>query len=213
MVLLYKEVIKLIKYMSNTNTIPPGQLSIEERKYLKNVVTTFKPNLLLESGTWFGGGSTLSLVEGLYENKKGILHTVEEVTGYYTVANNFYKNSKYLDFIKLHNSSFISFINTIDLSEIDLIFLDGGDEAPDGKHKLELKEYLKDYNCSENVQSFKIIEERIKPNTHVILHDWNDVQGRGNFVKRYLEKEDKMKYFKIHNCLNITTGLMHLIKI
>lgn len=213
MVLLYKEVIKLIKYMININQTPPGQLSIEERNYLKNAVITFKPNLIIESGTWFGGGSTLSLVEGLYKNKKGILHTVEEVTGYYNIANNFYKNSKYLNFIKLYNSSFVSFINNIDLSQVDFIFLDGGDETPEGTHKLELKEYLNDYNCSENVQSFKIIEQKIKPNTHIILHDWNHMHGRGNFVKRYLEKEDKMKYFKLHNCLNFTTGLAHLIKL
>lgn len=192
---------------------PEGQLSQEERKYLTNVVLDIKPNIILESGTWFGGGSTLSLVDGLYQNKRGILHTVEEVLGFFEVANNYYLNSKYLNFIKLYNSSFISVINNMNLSDVNLIFLDGGDETPDGQTKLPLSEYINDYNVSENVQSFKIIEEKIKSNTHIILHDWNVKEGRGNFVKRYLEKENKIKHYKMHSCLNNTTGLAHLIKI
>ncbi len=192
---------------------PPGQLSQEEKNYLTSVVLHIKPNIVLESGTWFGGGSTLSLVHGLYKNKKGILHTVEEVVGFFQVASNYYVNSKYSSFIKLYNDSFISVINNMNLSEVDLFFLDGGDETPEGQHKLPISEYINNYDVSENVQSFKIIEKQIKPNTHLILHDWNIPHGRGNFIKRYLEKENKMKHYKLQCCLNTTTGLAHLIKI
>lgn len=197
----------------NDQEIPQGMLLEHERKYLTDVVLKYKPNVILESGTWYGGGSTLSLVKGLYENEKGILHTVEEHSDYYEIANNFYKNSQYSKYIKLYKDNFINMINNFNLLEVDLVFLDGGDEKPCGNAKLDINEYLENYNVSENVQSFKILEEKIRPNTHIILHDWFYSHGRGNFVKRYLEKEDKMKNYKLEKSFSQYTGMAHLIKL
>ena len=197
--------------MNNEQIIPPGQLLEQERKYLTDIVLKIKPNIVLESGTWYGGGSTLSLVKGLFENKKGTLHTVEEHYDYYKIANDFYKNSQYSEHIKLYHNSFVNVIRDMNLLEVDLIFLDGGDEKPGGHPKLDYSKYVDNYNLSENVQSFKIIEQKIKPNTHIILQDWG--YGRGSFVKQYLIKENKMQNYKLEHSLSEYTGMAHLIKL
>ena len=60
------------------NNIPSGQMTDNEKQYIYNLVKNINSKLSLESGTWYGGGSTLSLAKGLYETK-GILHTFEEL--------------------------------------------------------------------------------------------------------------------------------------
>jgi len=195
--------------------IPEGQLTNIEREYLYNLVKEIKPDFILESGTWHGGGSTLSLTKGLFENNKGILDTYEENNYFYTIANNYYSSSIYKNFINLFNINFIDGIDNLSEEEIqkyDIVFLDGGDESSDGRHKLSIESYLKDFNVSENVQSFRILENKLKKNTHVLLHDWSIIEGRGNFVKRYLESIN-FKNFELKNIIDESTGLAHLVKI
>jgi hypothetical protein len=195
--------------------IPNGQMSENERNYITDVVKKLKPRISVESGTWYGGGSTLSIVKGLL-NTDGVLYTYEEHFDFYNVAKKFYDNSEYIDNIQLFNLSFILGINEFDdkfYDLVDFILLDGGDESPNGDHKFEVNDYLKEYNISENVQSFKILENKIKIGCHLLLHDWSVEIGRGNFVKRYLEESGNIKNFEKINLLNDTTGLVHLKKI
>ena len=195
--------------------IPDGQMSENERNYITDVVKKLNPKISIESGTWYGGGSTLSIVKGLL-NTDGVLYTYEEHFDFYDVAKNFYKNSEYVDNIQLFNLSFITGIDEFDdkfYESIDFVLLDGGDELPNGDHKLDVNEYFDEYNKSENVQSFKILENKIKIGCHLLLHDWSVDIGRGHFVKRYLEESGNIKNFEIINLLNDTTGLVHLKKI
>jgi hypothetical protein len=195
--------------------IPEGQMSENERNYITDVVKKLKPKISIESGTWYGGGSTLSIVKGLL-NTDGVLYTYEEHFDFYDVAKNFYDNSEYTNNIQLFNLSFINGINEFNdkfYDLVDFILLDGGDELPNGSHKFDVNEYIKEYNISENVQSFKILENKIKIGCHLLLHDWSIDIGRGHFVKRYLEESGNIKNFEIINLLNDTTGLIHLKKI
>lgn len=195
--------------------IPDGQMSENERNYITDVVKSLNPKISIESGTWYGGGSTLSIVKGLL-NTNGVLYTYEEHFDFYNVAKNYYDNSEYINNIQLFNETFINGINKFDdkfYELVDFILLDGGDELPNGQHKLDVSEYLKEYDKSENVQSFKILENKIKIGTHLLLHDWGVDIGRGHFVKRYLEESGNIKNFEIINLLNDTTGLVHLKKI
>jgi hypothetical protein len=208
MVNFYKEVIKHIKME------PEGQLSQEERLFLRNLVIQKKPRKILESGTWKGGGSTLSLVKGLYENGIGLLETFEEHEPFHLIAKNYYTNSIYKPYIKLYNGTFLFEVEKFSddyYEDLDLVFLDGGDESPNGSHKLNVSDYLQDYNVSENLQSFIYLSKKIKPNTIVALHDWSITEGRGNFVKRYLQ-DNNFEGFELLQVVEGSTGLAILIK-
>lgn len=196
------------------NNIPLGQMSKNERNYIYETVININAKLIIESGTWYGGGSTLSLVKGLYETN-GILHTFEEYYEFYVEAKKFYDSSIYVNNIKLYNTSFINGLHELPndfFKSIDLILLDGGDELPNGNHKLSISSYIEDYNISENVQSFKFLEDKINVGCNLLLHDWSITEGRGNFVKRYLESNN-INNFEIINIINESTGLAHLKKV
>jgi hypothetical protein len=196
--------------------LPQGQLSSIEREYLFDIVVNLKPNIVLESGTWYGGGSTMSLAKGLFENQKGILHTYEEHTPFYSVANNFYKSSKYNMFVQLHNGTFIDGVNSFtpeDFDSVDIIFLDGGDEAPNGHTKYDIKVYYNDPTKSENVQSFVLLDSLVKPNTH-ILHDWSVYGGRGSFVQEYFHRNPYIaNKYRFVSVVGGSTGLAHLVRV
>jgi hypothetical protein len=197
--------------------IPDGQMSEKERKYIYDLILKVGPKHVIESGTWKGGGSTLSIVKALHENQIGTLHTYEEYKEFYNIAKTFYENSQFINHIKLYNEDFVKAMEIIDdsiIKETEVVVLDGGDELPNGHHKLKIEDYFRDYNLSENVQSFKILENRLEINTHILLHDWSINIGRGHFVKRYLE-ETKNNNFYLHNLIEVegSTGLAHLIKV
>jgi hypothetical protein len=196
------------------NTIPLGQMSIKEKEYIYNTVKNTNSKQAIESGTWYGGGSTLSLVKGLSETG-GILYTFEENHSFYEVAKRFYDNSSYTNNIKLYNTSFIDGLKNLSyefLNSVDLILLDGGDELPNGLHKLNISAYIQNYNVSENVQSFKFLEDKIKIGCNLLLHDWSVPEGRGNFIQRYLQDTNNTN-FKLINVIPDSTGLAHIQKI
>jgi hypothetical protein len=121
--------------------IPDGQLSNVERDYLFNLVVSLKPNLVIESGTWQGGGSTLFLVKALFENKAGQLHTYETYTPYWECANNFYEQSVYKPYISLFNEDFINATKRYNFEDNSVvIFLDG-----EMKHGMQSCHFLQ--NC------------------------------------------------------------------
>ncbi len=194
--------------------IPQGQMSQDERNYITDLIIKLNAQLVFESGTWYGGGSTLSIMKGL-SITNGILYTFEECNEFFEIAKNFYEKGMYRHQINLFNCDFLDGLKKLDsslLKNVDCILLDGGDEAPNGGHKHPIDLYIKDYNFSENVQSFKFIEDKIKIGCNLLLHDWSIEIGRGFFIKRYLE-DTKCDNFKLINVLETTTGLAHLIKI
>lgn len=194
---------------------PPGQLSETERQYLYDQVKIIGPRTVLESGTWYGGGSTLSITRALHDlGTGGVLHTWEEHAPFHEVAQTFYAASDYSASIVLHRGSFVDGVSAADdafLADVSMVFLDGGDEGPDGHHKLPDQAYLDDYNLSENVQSFKILERRLRPGSHIMLHDWSVTCGRGAFVRAYLSRTG-FRGFELVTVVETTTGLAHLVK-
>lgn len=194
--------------------VPDGQLSDIERGFLTEIVIKLKPKKVLESGTWKGGGSTLSITKGLFENKYGVLDTYEEYQPFYETAKDFYTLSEYNNFIRLHNDNFLDGLKKLPenyFEDVGLIFLDGGDETPTGSHKLAINEYINDYNLSENLQSFKFLSNMVKPNTVLLLHDWSIIEGRGNFIKRYLE-DINYSGFELIRVIDGSTGLAYILK-
>ncbi len=192
----------------------PGQLNGSERFYLQSLVERIKPEIVIENGTWYGGGSTLFLVKGLCNNQKGVLYTYETHKPFFDVANNFYGHcgnpNNYTPFIKLFNADFNTSMVELDQEIIDktsIFFMDGGDENEHGHLKLPKEMYPEH---SENLGAFKIIEKRIKSGTHVLCHDWLVEGGRGTFIKWYLDNK-KWDGWKLLY-LETSYGMAHLIK-
>lgn len=170
---------------------PNGKIILEELNYIYNVI-----------------------IKALHQTN-GILHTFEEYHDFYIKAKFLYENSDLKNNIILYNSSIIEGLKNLGtnfLNEVDLFFLDGGGENPQGHPKQPIENYLADYNISENLQSFKYIEDKIKVGCHILLHDWSVEHGRGNFIKRYL-KDTKNTNFEVVNIINGFNGLAHLVKV
>ena len=74
---------KRVRWYFEGNPFLHGQLWYCERKLLHETIKKYKPSVCVEIGTWKGGGSTLFIGQALYENKKGILHTIEIYPDYY----------------------------------------------------------------------------------------------------------------------------------
>ena len=57
----------------------PGQLNATERRLLTEAITLApkKPEILIEVGTWLGGGSTLHILRALEKNDAGHLWGIE----------------------------------------------------------------------------------------------------------------------------------------
>jgi len=191
---------------------PSGQLADVERRYLYDLVRVTRPQIVVESGTWKGGGSTLFLANALADNADGELHSWESHEPFHREATSFYRRQKRLrDRVHLHLGDFVraaeGFSNSF-ISGTGVVFLDGGDETPEGKLKLPEDQYPA---ASENVRSFQLLSPRLQPGTHLLLHDWGVQGGRGMFVRQVLER-DGFGPWRIVEVLKTGTGMCHMIK-
>lgn len=64
-------------------TGPAGQLSDQERQMLVQATLDHKPGVVLEVGTWLGGGSTIHILNALEKNGRGHLWGIESVRSIY----------------------------------------------------------------------------------------------------------------------------------
>lgn len=189
--------------------IPQGQLSKVERDYLYKITTEIRPNIVLESGTWYGGGSTYAIYKALRDMRYGMLLTYESCERFWKIANDFYADSP---FIMCLNLEFTERMEKADgdpmWNDVGMVFLDGGDEDENGKLKLPEESYPE---ASENLAAFKIIERNAISGTHVLCHDWNINGGRGTFIKSYLQSTN-YEGWTLTKVIPETTGLAHLIR-
>ncbi|HEX7010367.1 MAG TPA: hypothetical protein VF184_10310, partial [Phycisphaeraceae bacterium] len=54
-----------------------GQMHPEERDLIHRTVLDDNPTVVVECGTWYGGGSTLAAARALHAQARGRLHTWE----------------------------------------------------------------------------------------------------------------------------------------
>lgn len=93
---------------------------VEVLEFLRCVVTTIKPELVLETGT-FSGISTLWIAEGLKQNGRGRVVTCEFDPAVYAKAKKRFEESELASWIECRNES------SLDLKidgRIDLLFSD-----------------------------------------------------------------------------------------
>jgi predicted O-methyltransferase YrrM len=146
-----------------------GQLNPEERRILSEAILGVpkKPEVVLEVGTWLGGGSTLHFLRALEQNGLGHLWGIEADRSIY---------DKMLENIRAAAPEAMHrFTPLFGLSQdvipkwlsergsglaVDLVFLDGGD------------------NPLEQVTEFKLLDARIPVGGQLLSHDAKLRKGR-----------------------------------
>jgi len=153
----------------------PGQMWYAERKVLYETIRRYKPQVVCESGTWQGGGSTYFITKALSENGSGILHTTEAYPEFFEAAIRSYKThlSPLRPFVDFHFGESASVYPPLlqVLGKVDAVLLDG---AEDG---------------SQTFEEFQVFEPYLGQNSLLMLHDWNT--EKMVFLRPYLESSPR----------------------
>jgi len=124
-----------------------GQLSLQERELLTSTIRDMpvKPRIVVEVGTWLGGGSTLHILRALHENGEGHLWGVEACKDVYEkMITNISAAipeaaARFTPLFGLSDEVLPGWLDGLPAgSEIDLAFLDGGDNPLEQIHEFEL---------------------------------------------------------------------------
>ena len=157
----------------------PGQLNAAERQILINAIAdrTQRPLIVLEVGTWLGGGSTVHLLRALQRNGEGHLWGIEanESTYQQMVANLRAAAPAALDrFTPLFGRSEDVIPQWLDdlgpEAKVDVVFLDGGD------------------NPLEQITEFQLLDSHIPVGGELLSHDAK--LRKGKWLVPYLRTLD-----------------------
>lgn len=136
-----------------------GQMYIEDRKALYDLIISEKPKTCFEIGTYKGGGSTFFLSSAFAKVGNGKLITLESNIKLHQFAKNFYK--KHLPLLEKHTifllgSSPTQFLPLIKENKnvVDCVFLDGSDDQV------------------ETVEQYKFFIQFFHSGSILMAHDW-----------------------------------------
>jgi len=158
---------------------PSGQLNAEERRILTAAVidTAKKPQIVLEVGTWLGGGSTLHFLRALQQNGEGHLWAVEADRSIYErmIANIAAAApeaaNRFTPLFGLSQEVIPRWLKELGPeARIDMVFLDGGD------------------NPMEQIAEFKMLADRIPIDGRLLAHDAK--LRKGKWLRPYLNLLD-----------------------
>jgi len=158
-----------------------GQLYPAERKLLFDTVLRVKPQVVLEIGTWKGGGSTYQIATALRQLGAGKLYTCETNRVFYEEARGIYSGA-WRNIVECHYMASTDMINHLLGTNIipDFVFNDGPEEP-------EL-----------NLNDFLLIAPRLRQGAIYGMHDWDmDVREAGVFsvkaklLRPYLESSSE----------------------
>lgn len=176
-----------------------GQLNSEERRIITAAVleSEQKPKIVLEVGTWLGGGSTLHLLRALEKNGVGRLWGIEADRSIYEEM---LKNIRAAAPEALHRfTPLFGFSQEViprwlkelgPEEQVDLVFLDGGD------------------NPFEQIQEFMLLDDRIRIGGRLFAHDAK--LRKGKWLLPYLSLLDNWKV-ELHDIS--TEGLLSANKL
>lgn len=177
----------------------PGQLNDEERRLLTSAIleAVTKPKVILEVGTWLGGGSTLYFLRALESNGEGHLWGIEADRSIYErmIANIrgaapeaahrftplFGRSQDVLPGWLAERGS---------TAMVDVVFLDGGD------------------NPFEQITEFQLLADRIPIGGQLFAHDANFRKGK--WLRPYLQQLDNWRV-EIHEVS--PEGLLQAVKL
>lgn len=135
---------------------PEGQLWQCERELLADAVIRRRPKLVLEVGTWKGGGSTFQIVSSLMRLGSGGLVTCEPDPAFYAEASAFYSRHPYDDYCVVMNCRSDEAIGRIlaGAGKPDLFFFDGPEDP-----QVALDDFMR-------------LDAVSAPGTVFMMHDW-----------------------------------------
>lgn len=154
-----------------------GQLTQRERELLYRIVKTSRPKLVVEVGTWYGGGSTLFIASALRDAGTGKLITCEPDIARYNSACSGYLGKPEFNIELLNCTARVLFKKLIDEnSQIDFLFMDGSEDP------------------SENIDDFRYIEGHLPLGSIVGFHDWDldkreddNISTKNKLLRPYME--------------------------
>jgi predicted O-methyltransferase YrrM len=163
-----------------------GQLNEAERRLLTEAITQAreKPEIVIEVGTWLGGGSTLHILRALEKNGQGHLWGIEADRSIYErmLANIRAATPEACQrFTPLFG--FSQDVIPHWLSEqasgmaVDFAFLDGGN------------------NPGEQIEEFQLLDPRIPVGGQLMAHDAK--MRKGKWLVPYLSRLDNWQLFKM----------------
>lgn len=141
-----------------------GQMYVDERKSLYDIIVTRKPRHCFEIGTYTGGGSTYFLAKAFEKIQAGKIITMEIDPYYYNKAKNYFtkkipKVGAHAEFILGEKAEeFDTYIK--EYGKVDCAFLDG---AEDGSQTLNQYNYFLPFFHTGSL---------------LIIHDWNTEKTR-----------------------------------
>ena len=130
-----------------------------ENEALYNLVLSSKPNVSFEVGTRRGGGSTYFISSALFENKKGLLYTIECDPDCYTSAVNRFSGplAHLKPYVLLHlgksNEVYPHALEKIE--KIDVLFLDGEE------------------NDQQTMTEYAMFKSKLISGSYLVCHDWH----------------------------------------
>ena len=175
-----------------------GQLNAEERRIVTAAVLEAeqKPKIILEVGTWLGGGSTLHLLRALDKNGAGGLWGIEADRSTY---DGMLKNirtaapealSRFTPLFGFSQEVIPRWLEELGPKEkIDVVFLDGGN------------------NPGEQIDEFKLLAPRIPIGGQLMAHDAK--LRKGKWLGPYLSRLDNWET-QLHDVSE--HGLLHARK-
>ena len=176
-----------------------GQMSEAERRFLTEAIrnASKKPQVVLETGTWFGGGSTLHILRALHQNGTGHLWGIEIDRSIYTqmIANIRAALPEAADrFTPVFGRSQDVIPRWLAESgavgRVDFVFLDGGD------------------NPLEQIVEFKLLADRIPVGGRLMAHDAK--MRKGKWLVPYLSLLDNWQV-QLHELSEV--GLLDAVKL
>jgi predicted O-methyltransferase YrrM len=156
-----------------------GQLNDQERRILTQAILEApkKPEVVLEVGTWLGGGSTLHILRALERNGIGRLWGVEANRSIYKEMLENIRRAvpeairRFTPLFGFSHEVIPAWLKDLGPEEkVDVVFLDGGN------------------NPGEQIEEFQLLDPRIPIGGQLLAHDAN--MRKGKWLVPYLSRLD-----------------------
>ena len=148
-----------------------GQLWLADRRLLYETVRALRPATCFEIGTWKGGGSTLFIAQGLHDNGRGTLHTIEVDRVMAAEARRNYETHlpHLIPHVTFHVGDYRQeyAASVAAAGRVDLIFLDGAEDA------------------GQTLAQFEFFLPHMRSGSALLAHDW--LTDKAHLLKERLE--------------------------
>lgn len=170
-----------------------GQLLPAEREYLHNSVLQAKPAIVLEVGTWKGGGSTWQIKRALNNIGAGILYTCEPDESCFLEAFEIYEHDTQVVCQKITSEELIKKMLGVGFIP-DFVFFDGPEDTDTALNDLIS------------------LEKRMKGGAYFMMHDWDAPSIKAMKIRPYLEASKTWRIEKVLTAPE-SVGLVKAVKI